>query len=80
MRLRHLTTTLTLAAAATLATCAWAASPGLWSDYETQLKGAKHVGLTHTITPFIPVWTGCGRSPSSRSWRRWRKIRTTRCR
>jgi kynurenine formamidase len=31
---------------------------GLWSVYETVLKGAKYVDLTHTITPGIPVWAG----------------------
>ncbi|MCQ8784029.1 cyclase family protein [Mangrovibrevibacter kandeliae] len=35
-----------------------AESPGLWSVYETALKGAKYVDLTHTITPDIPVWSG----------------------
>jgi hypothetical protein len=36
--------------------------PGFWSVYETQLKGAKYVDLTHTLTPAIPVWAGFGRS------------------
>jgi kynurenine formamidase len=31
---------------------------GLWAVYETVLKGAKYVDLTHTITPAIPVWAG----------------------
>ena len=31
---------------------------GLWSVYESSLKGAKYVDLTHTITPTIPVWAG----------------------
>jgi kynurenine formamidase len=31
---------------------------GLWSVYESALKGAKYVDLTHTITPKIPVWVG----------------------
>lgn len=31
---------------------------GLWSVYESALKGAKYVDLTHTITPTIPVWAG----------------------
>jgi kynurenine formamidase len=39
--------------------------PGLWSVYETKLKGAKYVDLTHTITPAIPVWAGFGRSTFS---------------
>lgn len=32
--------------------------PGLWPVYETALKQAKYVDLTHTITPQIPVWSG----------------------
>jgi len=35
---------------------------GLWFVYETHLKGAKYVDLTHTITPAIPVWAGFGPS------------------
>ena len=31
---------------------------GLWGVYESVLKGAKYVDLTHTITPNIPVWAG----------------------
>ncbi|GGD26751.1 cyclase [Aureimonas glaciei] len=34
------------------------AAEGLWSVYDTALKGAKYVDLTHTITPTIPVWSG----------------------
>ena len=34
------------------------AADGLWGVYETALKGAKYVDLTHTITPTIPVWSG----------------------
>jgi len=30
----------------------------LWLVYESALKGAKYVDLTHTITPSIPVWPG----------------------
>ena len=30
----------------------------LWPVYESALKGAKYVDLTHTITPNIPVWAG----------------------
>lgn len=33
-------------------------APGLWPIYQTALKGAKYVDLTHTITPNIPVWSG----------------------
>ena len=35
-----------------------AADKGLWAVYESALKGAKYVDLTHTITPHIPVWAG----------------------
>jgi kynurenine formamidase len=34
------------------------AKPALWRLYDHQLKGAKYVDLTHTITPAIPVWSG----------------------
>jgi kynurenine formamidase len=34
----------------------------LWSIYESALKGAKYVDLTHTITPNIPVWAGFAES------------------
>ena len=40
-----------------------ASSPGLWGVYESTLKQARYVDLTHTITPAIPVWSGFG--PSS---------------
>jgi len=30
----------------------------LWPVYESALKGARYVDLTHTITPNIPVWAG----------------------
>ena len=30
----------------------------LWNLYESKLKQAKYVDLTHTITPSIPVWSG----------------------
>lgn len=33
---------------------------GLWTVYETSLKSAKYVDLTHTMTPDIPVWSGFG--------------------
>lgn len=38
------------------------AAPKLWRLYDNQLKGAKYVDLTHTITPQIPVWPGFARS------------------
>jgi kynurenine formamidase len=63
MRLRALTSCLSITAALTASSAAWAgAAPGLWSVYDQQLKGAKYVDLTHTITPAIPVWAGFGRS------------------
>lgn len=36
--------------------------PTLWQAYETTLKRAKYVDLTHAITPSIPVWAGFGPS------------------
>lgn len=35
---------------------------GLWNVYNSTLKKAKYVDLTHTITPSIPVWAGFGKS------------------
>jgi kynurenine formamidase len=32
----------------------------LWKVYQTTLKTAKYVDLTHSITPAIPVWAGFG--------------------
>lgn len=37
-------------------------TPHLWQVYESSLKGARYVDLTHTITPSIPVWDGFGAS------------------
>ncbi len=37
---------------------AQAETKGLWAVYDSALKGAKYVDLTHTITPTIPVWAG----------------------
>lgn len=34
------------------------AMPRFWQLYESELKGAKYVDLTHAITPSIPVWAG----------------------
>ena len=34
----------------------------LWRLYETSLRKAKYVDLTHTITPSVPVWAGFGAS------------------
>lgn len=58
--------TLLVLSAGTLALCAGALpvsvraaeEPGLWSVYDSALKRAKYVDLTHTITPTIPVWAG----------------------
>ena len=38
---------------------------GLWQVYETALKSANYVDLTHTITPRIPVWVGFAKSTFS---------------
>ncbi|HVJ55637.1 MAG TPA: cyclase family protein [Aliidongia sp.] len=37
----------------------------LWTVYDSALKGAKYVDLTHTITPAIPVWAGFAGSTSA---------------
>jgi len=37
-----------------------AESPDLWQMYETTLKSAKYVDLTHAFSPTIPVWQGFG--------------------
>ena len=56
------------AAAAAVALAAVAAAPAsaqdssLWKVYDSALKGARYVDLTHTITPSIPVWAGFGPS------------------
>lgn len=34
----------------------------LWSFYETGLKKAKYIDLTHVLTPTVPVWEGFGPS------------------
>jgi kynurenine formamidase len=34
------------------------ATPPLWRVYQSALKTAKYVDLTHTITPSIPLWSG----------------------
>ncbi|MBI2300195.1 MAG: cyclase family protein [Armatimonadetes bacterium] len=58
-----------LFAACAAALLLWAAvarpqrvQPPLWQVYEDSLRDAKHVDLTHTITPSIPVWSGFGPS------------------
>jgi kynurenine formamidase len=47
-----------LAIAAAAMPSSGAAADGLWAVYDSALKGAKYVDLTHTITPQIPVWAG----------------------
>jgi len=42
------------------ASTARAGDTSLWQVYDTSLKTAKYVDLTHTITPGIPVWVGFG--------------------
>jgi kynurenine formamidase len=44
------------------ASTAAAKQPPLWRVYNSSLKGAKYIDLTHTITPHIPVWVGFGPS------------------
>jgi kynurenine formamidase len=56
MRPLILALALLLAGASTAA----AKQPPLWRVYNSSLKGAKYIDLTHTITPSIPVWSGFG--------------------
>src|SRR6266576_3299378 len=51
-----------VALAAVAATPASAQDSSLWKVYDSALKGARYVDLTHTITPSIPVWAGFGPS------------------
>ncbi|MBF2046009.1 MAG: cyclase family protein [Leptolyngbya sp. IPPAS B-1204] len=37
-------------------------SNALWQVYETSLKSAKYVDLTHAFSPTIPVWQGFGKA------------------
>ena len=37
-------------------------APGLWAVYDSALKHARYVDLTHAIAPDIPVWSGFGAS------------------
>jgi kynurenine formamidase len=62
MRRTLIAVTLGTVLAAVCAAGASAASPGLWQLYDTSLKGARYIDLTHTITPTIPVWAGFGPS------------------
>jgi len=36
------------------------AAEGLWSVYDSALKGAKYIDLTHAFAPTQPVWPGFG--------------------
>jgi hypothetical protein len=36
------------------------AAPGLWSIYDGVLEHAKHIDLTHSISPSTPIWSGFG--------------------
>jgi kynurenine formamidase len=47
-----------MAVAAMVTSSSGFAADGLWAVYDSALKGAKYVDLTHTITPTIPVWAG----------------------
>lgn len=38
----------------------WGRKPTLWTLYETQIKPAKIVDLTHTFGPETPIWEGFG--------------------
>src|ERR1700760_4018239 len=42
------------------ATAAQAPKVDLWQVYTQQLKRARYIDLTHTITPNMPVWKGFG--------------------
>jgi kynurenine formamidase len=53
---------LAAALAAVAAAPAGAQDASLWQVYDSALKGARYVDLTHTITPSIPVWAGFGPS------------------
>ncbi|HWO11712.1 MAG TPA: cyclase family protein [Polyangiaceae bacterium] len=35
-------------------------APGLWSVYDGVLSHAKHIDLTHAISPHTPIWKGFG--------------------
>ena len=42
-------------------------TPALWQVYESSLRRAKYIDLTHTITPAMPVWAGFGPSTFGRA-------------
>ena len=60
------TTCLLVSCAISVSSASTAAeSVSLWQVYETALKSAKYVDLTHTITPAVPVWIGFAASTFS---------------
>ena len=59
MRASHILSALL---ALTFATGGQCGEPPLWKAYDTYLRHAKYIDLTHTIAPDIPVWHGFGRS------------------
>jgi kynurenine formamidase len=62
MRRTIVAAALAAALAAVAAAPAGAQDASLWQLYDSALKGARYVDLTHTITPSIPVWAGFGPS------------------
>ncbi|KAJ2896479.1 hypothetical protein IWW38_002003, partial [Coemansia aciculifera] len=65
--MRHYTASLVAAAAVGVSVVgarqAWpmlGQGSGLWSAYDTVLSRAKHIDLTHTIEPGMPLWRGFG--------------------
>jgi kynurenine formamidase len=62
MRRTIVVAALAAALAAVAAAPAGAQDASLWQVYDSALKGARYVDLTHTITPSIPVWAGFGPS------------------
>ena len=60
----------TLASACAKATAVEERKPApadLWQVYNSYLRSAKYVDLTHKITPTIPVWKGFGQSKFGRT-------------
>jgi kynurenine formamidase len=62
MRRTLVAAALAAALAAVAVAPAGAQDSSLWQIYDSALKGARYVDLTHTITPSIPVWAGFGPS------------------
>jgi kynurenine formamidase len=62
MRRTIVAAALAAALAAVAVAPAGAQDASLWQVYDSALKGARYVDLTHTITPSIPVWAGFGPS------------------